>query len=191
MEDIKNENQQEQNQNGVNAQQNASEQTNGDKNENQSQETNHGSAEVKNVKQDDGGSEKTICIDFGGTICDDEKHGDSGEPGAMVPGADNATSVLKENGWRIVIFTLMDVDKVRHWLDENNVKYDDVVTGAKPSAQIYLGEHMMTFRGNWNWTIDEIATFRPWSKSKEDEKKNIEKSYKRCSSLFDEAKMVM
>lgn len=195
MEDNKNENQQGLNQNSVNAQQNASEQVNENKQENQSQETSQGSTEAKtneeSTKQSNGGGVKTICIDFGGTICDDGKHGDSGEPGAMVPGADNATAVLKENGWRIVVWSLMDADKVREWLNKNGVKYDEVVTGAKPAAQIYLGEHMMTFRGHWDWTVSEIASFRPWTKNKESEKKDMEKSYKQCASLFDEAKMVM
>ena len=196
MEENKNENQQEQSQNmNDNAQQGSQEQQNEEKQENQSQEQSQGSDGAKEQSQQgqktDG--EKTICIDFGGTICDDGKNGngDGDSLGAMVEGANSATEVLKENGWKIVVYTRMDADKVREWLNKNGVKYDDVVTGEKPSAEIYLGQHMMMFRGDWKWAIDEIASYRPWTQRKEDEKKCMQKSYKRMSSIFDEAKMVM
>ena len=69
---------------------------------------------------------KTICIDFDGVIHDYSK-GYQGEDvfGEMIPNADVGTSVLKKNGWSIIIFTTRKkTDKLEQWLKEHNIEYD-------------------------------------------------------------------
>lgn len=70
--------------------------------------------------------QKTIAIDFDGVLADYSK-GYQGKDvfGTPIPGADNATKVLKENGWRIIIYTTRpNTDALRKWLKENGITYD-------------------------------------------------------------------
>jgi len=99
---------------------------------------------------------KTIAIDFDGVLADYGK-GYQGKDifGDAIPGADNATKVLKENGWRIIIYTTRpDTEALRHWLKENNITYDYInenpdqpeeSKGCKLLADIYLDDRRIEF----------------------------------------------
>jgi len=139
---------------------------------------------------------KTIAIDFDGVLADYSK-GYQGKDvfGDAIPGADNATKVLKENGWRIIIYTTRpDTEALRHWLKENNITYDYInenpdqpeeSKGCKLIADIYLDDRALSFRGQWKWIVGDIASFKPWCKSEEDELKEMRKEYK---SIFEMAR---
>lgn len=135
---------------------------------------------------------KTICIDFDGVLAD-YSDGYQGKDifGDMLPNADIATGVLKKNGWTIIIYTTRPAtDALKKWLKDNNISYDYInenpdqpeeSKGCKLIADIYLDDRGMSFR-NWSqWTLREIAEFEPsseGSKSKEQERKEFEASYK-------------
>ena len=141
---------------------------------------------------------KTIAIDFDGVLADYSK-GYQGKDvfGTPIPGADNATKVLKENGWRIIIYTTRpDTEALRHWLKENNITYDYInenpdqpeeSKGCKLIADIYLDDRAISFSGQWRWVVGDIASFRPWSKSEEDELKEMRKRYKDIFAMAKEA----
>lgn len=132
---------------------------------------------------------KTICIDFDGVLAD-YSNGYQGKDvfGDMLPNADIATSVLKKNGWTIIIYTTRPVtDALKEWLKDNNITYDYInenpdqpkeCEGCKLIADIYLDDRGMRFTTWTEWTIREIAEFEPYSKPKEDEKKKMELAYK-------------
>lgn len=141
---------------------------------------------------------KTIAIDFDGVLADYIK-GYQGKDvfGAPIPGADNATKVLKENGWRIIIYTTRpNTEALRHWLKENNITYDYInenpdqpeeSKGCKLIADIYLDDRAISFRGQWKWVVGDIASFSPWSKAEEDELKEMRKHYKDIFAMAKEA----
>ena len=66
---------------------------------------------------------KTICIDFDGVIHDYGKGYQSEDKfGAMIAGADTGTSVLKQKGWTVIIFTTRKKsDKLENWLKEHTI----------------------------------------------------------------------
>lgn len=95
---------------------------------------------------------KTICIDFDGVIHDYSK-GYQGEDvfGQMIPNADVGTSVLKKNGWSIIIFTTRKkTDKLEQWLKEHNIEYDYINenptqpdnASGKIIADVYLDDRV-------------------------------------------------
>lgn len=134
---------------------------------------------------------KTICIDFDGVIAD-YSDGYQGEDkfGDMIDNADIGTQTLKKKGWRIIIYTTRPVtDALKKYLADNKIAYDyinenpdqpkgsDTAKGCKIAADVYLDDRAVSFRGNWEWTISDIAWFQPWSRPKDDMKKKMENSY--------------
>lgn len=140
--------------------------------------------------------QQTIAIDFDGVLAD-YSEGYKGKDvfGSMVPGADNATKVLKENGWTIIIYTTRPAtDALKKWLSDNNITYDYInenpnqpeeSKGCKLMADVYLDDRAVCFRGKWQWMISDIASFKPWCNEKKDELKEMRKEYK---SILDWAK---
>ena len=125
---------------------------------------------------------KTICIDFDGVIHDYSK-GYQGEDvfGQMIPNADVGTSVLKKNGWSIIIFTTRKkTDKLEQWLKEHNIEYDYINenptqpdnASGKIIADVYLDDRGICFRVMWDsWLLRDIEEFEPWH---ERQKREIE-----------------
>ena len=125
---------------------------------------------------------KTICIDFDGVI-HDYSNGWQGEDvfGQMIPNADTGTSVLKQKGWTVIIFTTRKkTDEHEKWLKEHNIAYDYINenpgqpdgTSGKIMADVYLDDRGICFRGRWDsWLVREILDFEPWQ---EQQKKEIE-----------------
>ncbi len=131
---------------------------------------------------------RTIAIDFDGVLADYSK-GFQGEDvfGEMIPGADNATKVLKENDWTIIVYTTRPAsDALKKWLKDNHITYDYInenpnqpegCKGCKLIADVYLDDRAINFRGEWPWSIRSIADFKPWTPVKHDELKQMRKSY--------------
>lgn len=125
---------------------------------------------------------RTICIDFDGVI-HDYSSGWQGEDvfGQMIPNADTGTSVLKQKGWTVIIFTTRKkTDELEKWLKEHNITYDYINenpgqpdgTSGKIMADVYLDDRGICFRGRWDsWLVREILDFEPWQ---EQQKKEIE-----------------
>ena len=110
---------------------------------------------------------KTICIDFDGVI-HDYSQGWQGEDvfGEMIPNADTATSVLKKQGWTIIIFTTRKKsDKLEKWLKDKNITYDYI--NENPDQPDHTS---ICFRGTWDqWLVREILDFEPWEERRKRE----------------------
>ena len=142
---------------------------------------------------------KTIAIDFDGVLADYSK-GYQGKDvfGTPIPGGDNATKVLKENGWRIIIYTTRPAtDALKNWLKENNITYDYInenpdqpedAKGCKLIADVYLDDRSMCFRGNWKCLVREIASFKPLCKDDKSELEDMRSQYKSILKMAKEAR---
>lgn len=137
---------------------------------------------------------KTIAIDFDGVLADYKK-GYQGKDvfGDVVEGASSATKVLKENGWRIIIYTTRPAtDALKNWLNVNEITYDYInenpdqpkeSEGCKLIADIYVDDRGIQFNGNWKCTIQEIPEFNPWCNTLKDELKDMRRDYKNIFKL--------
>lgn len=133
--------------------------------------------------------QKTICIDFDGVIAQYQQWQGKDTFGAPVPGVQSALKVLKKEGYKIIIFTTRDVsDALKQYLKDNDITYDHInenpdqpkdSNAGKPIADLYVDDRSVCFRGNWKHTLDDIAWFKPWQPSKEEEQKNMENVFER------------
>ena len=129
---------------------------------------------------------RTICIDFDGVLAVRPEKYEHDVFGEMVPSADVATGILKEKGYTIIIYTTRPAtDAMKKWLKDNNIKYDyinenpdqpedsPIEKGCKIVADMYVDDRAIDFNGDWDWKLNRIAEFTPWSCSKKDEKKEM------------------
>jgi len=113
--------------------------------------------------------QKTICVDFDGVIADYSK-GFQGKDvfGETLHGAGFSMGTLRENGWRVIIFTTRpDTPALREYLRENGIPYDyinenpDQPEGAsgKVIADIYLDDRAMRFHGwaDFRYALDAMV----------------------------------
>lgn len=136
---------------------------------------------------------KTICIDFDGVIAQYE--GWKGEDvfGEPVDGVQTALEVLKKNGYTIIIYTTRSANaKLKKYLEKNSIPYDyinenpDQPEGSnkgKPIADVYIDDRAICFRGNWKYTLEEIAMFKPYSSGKKNEREEYEKAFEEYRKL--------
>lgn len=106
--------------------------------------------------------DKAIVVDFDGTLAEDKKFPDIGEP---MPGAIEAMKRLKQAGFDIVIFTCrmnrthgdraaeMQRQAIQEWLDRHGVPYDRIDDGrnGKPFAHFYIDNKNLEYRGGNDW----------------------------------------
>lgn len=132
---------------------------------------------------------KTICVDFDGVIAQYQEWEGNDKFGAPVPGVQSALKVLKKEGYRIIIFTTREVtDGLIKYLKENDITYDYINENpdqpkdsnkGKPIADLYVDDRTVCFRGNWKYTIDDIAYFKPWQKTKKEEEQEMKSAFDR------------
>lgn len=106
--------------------------------------------------------DKFIVVDFDGTLAEDHKFPDMGDP---MPGAVKAMKKLKDAGFEIVIFTCRlnrihgtrEVEKqreaIKEWLERYEVPYDRIDEGedGKPFAKFYIDNKNLEYRGGNDW----------------------------------------
>lgn len=143
---------------------------------------------------------KTICIDFDGVIASYQGWEGADKFGDPVPGVQSALKVLRQEGYRIIIFTTRKVTAaLKKYLKDNDITYDYINRNPdqpkdagtdKPVADIYLDDRAVCFRGNWKYALNDIAYFRPWQAERKDEKAEMEKvfeDYRKYSRQHNEA----
>ena len=103
---------------------------------------------------------KTIAIDFDGTICKKQAYADGKIWEKPNEGAAKALTSLKEDGYKIVVYTvrlspdkaLLDYDekrlRIKCWMKLHKIPFDDIV-GHKPSAMAYIDDRAIRFT-NWH-----------------------------------------
>lgn len=121
-----------------------------------------------------------IAIDFDGVLHGYSKGWADGtvyDP--PVPGTRKAMEQLKAQGHYLIIFSTRtnkvfrkksDPDQqplMEAWLAEHSIPFDKIWLYGKPMADIYLDDRALTFKGDWQQTLQDISVFKPWLKAEE------------------------
>jgi hypothetical protein len=78
-------------------------------------------------------------------------------------GAREFLAGLKNSGFRVVVLTVRWHEWVLTWLTEHGLaEFVDEVTDRKPPAHAYVDDRAVCFRGNFEGTLNDIRTFRPF-----------------------------
>ena len=104
-----------------------------------------------------------VCIDLDGVLnpFDTWRSPEYFHP--LRPGAREFLLRLKQDGYRVVVFTVLWFEWIEKWLDENDVReYVDEVTDRKPSAQVYLNDRAASFQGDFDEAYRQIVAFKPF-----------------------------
>ena len=113
--------------------------------------------------------QKTICVDFDGVIADYSK-GFQGKDvfGESLHGAGFSMGALRENGWRVIIFTTRpDTPALRAYLKKNGIPYDYINenpdqpegSSGKVIADLYLDDRAFRFKGwaDFRYALDAMV----------------------------------
>jgi len=105
----------------------------------------------------------TVTIDFDGTLIRSDSEGRI----EIVPGAREATKEFRKLGYRIVIFTCRtgiarrmgrlteEVRMICQILEDHDIEYDEIFTGEKPVADVYIDDRAVAFRNDWEQSKKE------------------------------------
>lgn len=87
---------------------------------------------------------------------------------------------LHEEGWFIIIYsTRANKGILEKFLHKNDLEFDSInenpfqpdnAKGGKPLADVYVDDRALCFKGDWEQTLREIFSFKPW-----EEMENIDK----------------
>lgn len=109
-----------------------------------------------------------IAVDFDETLI---RFTDSGHAEA-VPGAIEAMETLRAEGHTLIVYSCRtgialeagrlaaEIKAMTNCLRDCGIPFDEIWTGTKLVADIYVDDRSVTFRGNWRETCEEIATYR-------------------------------
>lgn len=112
----------------------------------------------------------TIAVDFDGVIADYEGWEGEGCLGNHRKDVVEALTQLREEGWRIIIYSCRAAMEIGAYLVANGVPFDEInvnsaraTKGPKPSATVYWDDRAVRYSGDALADIKEIRNFRTWN----------------------------
>jgi len=107
---------------------------------------------------------KTILIDLDGVLNQYEKYDENFIP-PVRNGAREFLEQLSNDETELYLFTSRNLLLTSKWLIENNLdKYFKDVTNVKIPAYLYIDDRCVCFNGNYKKTLNEIKSFKIYSK---------------------------
>jgi hypothetical protein len=104
----------------------------------------------------------TVAVDLDGTLAKDKSSDTIGDPR---PGAKRAMEELQRLGYRIIIFTVRDNDKlVRNWCNKHEIPFDYINENPdqpedgsnKIIADVYIDDRAINADGSWSKILDQV-----------------------------------
>lgn len=107
---------------------------------------------------------KYIAIDMDGPIAEYDKFRKPNEFGALVDGVREAISFLRQNGWKVIIFSSRGGNDLVKYLRDNDIEYDyincnpEVVVQncGKPYFDVLVDDKCLRFEGDWESTLQDV-----------------------------------
>jgi len=105
-----------------------------------------------------------VAIDFDGTIAKYDGWKGYRHFGELIDGAKEAISVLREQGFKVIIYSTRGTIELEDYLNHNGIEYDyininpEVTTQnpGKPYADVYIDDRAFHFTGDWVDTIQQL-----------------------------------
>lgn len=111
----------------------------------------------------------TIAVDLDGVIADYDGWND-GAIGAPRPDVVAVLRILRQEGWRVIVYSCRATAEINKYLVENSIPFDDInqnsqqpTGGVKPLATVYWDDRAYQYSGNGLKDIECIRNFRTWS----------------------------
>jgi hypothetical protein len=118
-----------------------------------------------------------IAIDFDGVIHEYSKGWNGGEIyDPPVVGAKEALEALKAKGHTLYLFTTRTNTMFRKkdepdqkimieaWMKKHEIPFDKIWTFGKPMADLFIDDRALSFKGDWNDTLEQVEVFKVWNK---------------------------
>jgi hypothetical protein len=111
----------------------------------------------------------TIAVDFDGVISEHCSWEGIGKPGQPRGDVRQALETLRQEGWKIVIYSSRATAEITPYLLDNEIPFDEVnqnsarvYGGPKPSATVYWDDRACCYSGDALKDLDKIRNFRTW-----------------------------
>jgi hypothetical protein len=120
----------------------------------------------------DGSSEAklTLAVDFDGVIAEYDGWADQKTFGTPRKDVVKALGALRDEGWKIIIFSCRETQGLISYLTQHSVPYDEVnqnssylTGGAKPVANVYWDDRAVRYSGDAGKDLEIIRNFRTWN----------------------------
>ena len=103
-------------------------------------------------------SERIVSIDFDGVIADYDGWKGEDHLGKPMKGSINFIKRLLESGFKPVIHTTRNRNKIKQWLKFN--KFPQIeVTNIKYPSLVYIDDRCVQFKGNFNTLIKDLRKY--------------------------------
>lgn len=103
----------------------------------------------------------TVCVDLDGVLNLYDGWRGAGFFHPPRPGAADFLRRLRQQNFRVVVFTIRWAEHVEEWLDRNGLRqYVDCVTDKKPVAHVYVDDRAICFQGDFEQALRQIAGFK-------------------------------
>lgn len=113
---------------------------------------------------------RIIAVDLDGVIADYDGWDGSGAIGKPRKDVIEALAMLRNEGWKVIVYSCRSSAEIAPYLDRHSVPFDEinqdssgVTSGAKPAATVYWDDRACRYSGDATKDLDIIRNFRTWS----------------------------
>jgi adenylylsulfate kinase len=114
--------------------------------------------------------QQTIAVDFDGVIADYDGWDGTGALGLPRPDVVEALKILRNEGWKIVVYSCRSSAEITPYLMENSIPFDEInqnsscsTGGVKPVATVYWDDRACQYSGDARKDLEMIRNFRTWN----------------------------
>jgi hypothetical protein len=127
-------------------------------------------SQSKRTAETESGSQLTIAVDFDGVISEYDGWTASTPIGPPRSDVTEALRLLRQEGWKIVVYSCRGAQEIGPYLEQNAVPFDEInppprnpTKGTKPRATVYWDDRACCYSGNALKDLERIRNFRTWS----------------------------
>jgi|SRR5438128_1022971 len=114
--------------------------------------------------------QRVIAVDFDGVIAEYQGWEGIGTLGSPRQDVIDALKVLREEGWKIVVYSCRASTEITPYLLQHAVPFDEVnqnssrlCGGPKPAATVYWDDRALCYSGDAQKDLEDIRNFRTWN----------------------------